>query len=144
MMTNQSLEDNLFKNLDDDKLYVTESISEQWRQISKWTYGMAFIGFLFLLLLAFALFGFVTSIMTFPVAFYLGFFVVAVFIFAISRNLYRFSWRIKNAANYSDWTDLENGFNNFWWVHVLYGSIMVLICLIFLGMLAFFTLKLYL
>lgn len=124
--TFDSLDDDLLHETDDDKLYVTEEICDHWRESGKWTYGIAFIGFLGLGFLAIALFIIIASIQLYVPSAILIIGSIGALIYFLSRNLYRYSWRIKNAADYSIWEDMENGFSNLHAAYKLYGVILLL------------------
>lgn len=137
----QPLDDNLFQNPNDDKLYVTETICEHWRQTSRWTYGIAFLGFLFMGLLAFGLIGLLATSVNMPGLMYLAFLILMIIVFAISRNMYRYSYRIKNAANYSDWDDMEKAFSNLNLSYGIYAVCVLLVCILLFVMMAYFIIR---
>lgn len=132
-----SLDDSLLLEKEDDKLYITEEICDHWRETSKWTYGIAFAGFLVVGMFALAL----IFLMASSIEIHLG----AIFIFGglillvyfLSRNLYRSSWRIKSAADYSIWEDMELGFANLNTAYVIYGVTLLVGLLVIVALLIF-------
>ena len=114
------------QELNDDKLYITEEICEHWLQSSRWTSGLAtmiFVGFaLFILLICMA-----GAISVYITSGFIVFAMVSGFIlFFIGKNLYRYSVRIREAADHAEWEAMETAFSSLSDAYAIYGMVVVL------------------
>lgn len=123
----QPLDENLFQPSDKGKLVVTEAILEQWRQSSNWAYKISFMGFLLLVLLSvyYAIAPAFSNIVYKVI--YIG---LSALVFLSAQNMFRYSYRIKNAAVYADRKDQEDGLYNLVLAYGYYGVLLALLVLL--------------
>ena len=126
--TSQPLDENLFQPSDKGKLVVTEAILEQWRQSSNWAYKISFMGFLLLVLLA--VYYAVAPAFSKLVykAIYIG---LSALVFFSAQNMFRYSYRIRNAAVYADRKDQEDGLYNLVLAYGYHGVLLALLVLLY-------------
>ncbi|MDP1818039.1 MAG: hypothetical protein Q8K92_26540, partial [Leadbetterella sp.] len=107
-----------FKN---DKLYVTEEISDHWREASNWTSKIAVIGYLLIgVIVMFLVYISRLSGNIEPIV-WLFALVITLIVYSASRNLYRYSVQIQKAANESEWEAMETAFSSLKTAYIIYG-----------------------
>ncbi len=132
----QILDADVTQDLDQNEgqLFITEEICAHWNTSSTWAAALATVGFIgFGLMLIGGFFMLISSFtkdLVWP-----AFFVIAsfsVWLYFLSQRLYRYSVKVKEAGNYSDWEAMEQAFSDLKSTYTLYGGFTVLMVCIFI------------
>ena len=131
------------QELKNDKLYVTEEISDHWRETSTWTSNIAVTGYLLIgAIVMFLIYVSNVSAIMEPMIFLFAL-VFTLIIYAASRNLYRYSVQIRKAANESEWEAMELAFSSLKTAYIIYGFFTLLAAIILVLAMGYMAIKLF-